>query len=156
MRKTIPNHQDNGPDARIFGINTQVVEGILLLALILALVCHAAYGQTSTASVFATYPPATSAEATIKDLDAKVWNRQKRLDVIKHVRLVIAEDADWLPFCLDKGRGTDFIGTKRELAGIADDASLPDDVRQAARDLIAKYPDRMMIDRLKAVIGGAK
>ncbi len=158
MRKPIPDHQDNGPDAGIFGINSQVVAFVLgaLFGTCLLVACYSAYGQTSTASVLATYPPSTSEEVTIKDLDAKVWNRQKRLDAISHTRMTIAEDTDWLPFCLDKGRGTDFIGTKRELEGFVNDDSLPGDVRKAAKDLIEKFPNKIMIDRLKAIIGGAK
>jgi len=33
---------------------------------------------------------------------------------------------------------------------------VPDDIKQKARAVLAKYPIQMMLDRLKAIIGGAK
>ena len=35
MRHPIPDHEDNGPDARIFGINSQVLLGFVVVSALL-------------------------------------------------------------------------------------------------------------------------
>ncbi len=35
MRTPVPDHEDNGPDAQIFGINSQVLLGFVVVSAIL-------------------------------------------------------------------------------------------------------------------------
>lgn len=38
MRTPVPDHEDNGPDAKIFGINSQVLLGFVVISALLATV----------------------------------------------------------------------------------------------------------------------
>jgi len=102
--------------------------------------------------------------ASIKALGDQIIALQPQADEITKqtqffnaVRGEIVGDEQELRYCLAAGNGIYFLRATKDLEKWAVSGSgMPDDIKQKARAVLAKYPIQMMLDRLKAIIGGAK
>ena len=61
-----------------------------------------------------------------------------------------------LAYATQHGRGDLYLETFADLQAIVDDPTVPTEAQETAFSAMSKYPPQMILDRLKAIIGGAK